>query len=104
MINKVHGAVSQKHGYKFLTVGKGDTVLKMYNQVFSGLKCHIKKIDDNEVVYNPDFDKTQFITEDSLPLKKLIYFPILALVIRCIFKQNGVFYHQVYLDDALYQL
>ena len=33
-----------------------------------------------------------------------IYFPTLTVVIRCVFKQGDLFYPQVYLDDALYQL
>ena len=37
---------------------------------------------------------------DLLPLKKLIYFLTLTVVIRCAFKQNGVFYPQVFLDDC----
>ena len=46
----------------------------------------------------------KFVTNDLLPLEKLIYFPTLTIVIRCVFKQGNLFYPQVYLDDALYQL
>ena len=48
--------------------------------------------------------KLDLVTDDSLPLGKLIYFPTLTAVIRCVFKQRDIFYPQVYLDDALYQL
>ena len=41
---------------------------------------------------------------DYLPLGKLIYFTTLAVVIRCVFKQNEIFYPHVYLDDCLYQI
>ena len=44
------------------------------------------------------------ISDDSLRLNKLIYFPTLEVVIRCIFKKENLFYLQVYLDDALFQL
>ena len=60
--------------------------------------------DDGEVVYNSDYDEIKFLTDDSLPLNKLIYFPTITVVIRCVFKQNGIFYPHVYLDDVLYQL
>ena len=76
----------------------------MYDQVFSGIKHHIKKIDDGEVNYNADYDKIRFLSDDLLPLNKLIYFPTLTVVIRCVFKQNGMFYPHVYLDDCLYQI
>ena len=77
---------------------------KKVQHIFSGIKYHIKKISGEEVVYDSEFDKIKFLTDDSLPLGKLIYLPTLTVVIRCIFKQNGNFYPQVYLDDALYQL
>ena len=66
-----------------------------YHQVFSEIKYYIDKIDDKEFVYDSDYD-------DSLPLGKLIYFPTLTVVIRCVFKRDGIYYPQVYLDDCLY--
>ena len=104
MINRVYDYVSEKNGSKFVTIDKGDSVLKKYDQVFSGTKHHIKKIDDGEVNYSADYDKIKLLSDDLLPLNKLIYFPTLTVVIRCVFKQNGVFYPQVYLDECLYQI
>ena len=104
IINSVYGSISEKNGNKFLTIDKGDSVLKKYDQVFSGIKYHIKKADNGEFVYNTDSDKIKFLSDDSLSLNKLIYFPTLTVVIRCVFKQNRVFYPQFYLDDVLYQL
>ena len=72
--------------------------------MFSGLKYHIGKASGEEVVYDSNFDKIKFLTDDSLPLGKLIYFPTLTVVIRCALKQNGTFYPQVYLHECLYQI
>ena len=62
LINRVHGTISEKNSVKFLTIDKGDSVLKKCDQLFSGLKYHIKNIefgnkfpDDSEVVYNTDY-------------------------------------------------
>ena len=71
---------------------------------FLGLNNILKKIEGNEVIFSSDHDKIKFLTDDSHPLSKLIYFPTITVVIRCVFKQNGVFYRQVYLDDCLYQI
>ena len=57
---------------------------------------------NSEVNYNTDYDKIKFLSDDSLPLNKFIYFPTLTVIIRCVFKQNGVFYPQVYLVDCLH--
>ena len=104
IINRVYGSISEKNGVRFLTIDKGDSALKKYDQVFAGIKHHIKKIDDTEVNYNSDYDKIKFLTGDSLPLGKLIYFTTLNVVIRYVFKQNEIFYPHVYLDDCLYQI
>ena len=87
----IYGSVSEKNGNKFLTIDRGGSALKKYDQVFAGIKHNIKKLDDYEVVYNTDYDKIKFLSDDSLPLGKLIYFPTLTVVIRCLFKQNEVF-------------
>ena len=104
LINRIDGTVSEKNSNKFLTIDKGNAILKKYDQVFSGIKYHIERINGKEVVYGSEFDKIKFLTNDSLPLGKLIYFPTLTIVIRCVFKQDGIFYPQVYLDECLYQL
>ena len=74
-----------------MSFDKGE-ILNKWNQVFSGIKYHIEKISDEEVNFDSDYDKIKFLTNDSLPLGKLIYFPTLTVVIRCAFKQNEVFY------------
>ena len=79
-------------------------MINKWNKVFDGIKYHIKKINNNEVNFDDYFDIIKFISDDSLPLGKLIYFPTLTIVIGCVFKQGDLFYPQVYLDDALYQL
>ena len=69
-------------------------MLKIYDQVFSGIKYHIEKISDEEINFNSDYDKIKLLTDYTLPLGKLIYFPTLTVIIRCVFKQNGVYYPQ----------
>ena len=100
----VYVYISEKNDNEFLTIDKGDSVLKKYDQVFSGINYHIGKIDDVEVNYNTDYDKIKFLSDDSLPVNKLIYFPTMTIIIRCVLKQNGVFYPQIYSDDCLYQI
>ena len=104
IVNRVYGTVLEKNGIKFLRIDKGDAVLEKYDQVFAGIKHHIKKISHEEVNFNSDYDKIKFLTNDSLPLGKLIYFATITVVIRCVFRENGVYYPQVYLDDCLYQI
>ena len=128
MINKVFCFVGEKNGVKYLKIDKGnkkleDSILTIWNKVFNGIKYNIKKINHEykkfseckgfldcekfgkiKVDYDEDFDKIKFVSNDNLPIGKLIYFPTITVVIRCVIKQGDFFYPQVYLDDALYQL
>ena len=60
IINRVYGYVSEKNGNKFLTIDKGDSVLKKYDQVFSGIKHHIKKNDDVKFIIVLTMTKLSF--------------------------------------------
>ena len=99
-----------------------DSILSIWNKVFSGIKYNIKKIrrtgklpehkgfsdcetfSNFKVNFDDDFHKIKFVSNDNLPIGKLIYFSTITVVIRCVLKQTDLFYPQVYLDDALYQL
>ena len=104
IINKVFCSIGEENGIKYLKTEKrhSEPTLDKWNQVFDSIKYHIKKISNEEVNFNDDFNKIKFISDDSLRLDKLIYFPTLTVVIRCVFKQGDLFYPQVYLDDALH--
>ena len=81
----------KKNGNKYLTIDKGDNVLKKYDQVFAGIKHHINKINDSEINYDKDYMKITFLRDDSIPLNKLIYFPTITVIIRCVFKAMQYF-------------
>ena len=103
ILNKVFCFVGEKDGVRYLKIDKGE-ILNKWDQVFNGIKYHINKTDNSEVKFDSDYDKIRFVTNDNLPLGKFIYFLTLTVAIRCVFKQGDLFYLQVYLDDALYQL
>ena len=46
----------------------------------------------------------KFLSDDDIPLNKMIYFPTVTVIIRCVFEQSGLYYPQVYLNDCLYQV
>ena len=111
IINSVFATVSEENGAKYLKIDKGDAMLKKIDQVFSGIRFHNREMDEvrvdfktPDVNFNDGYDKIKFLTDDSLPLDELIYFPTLTVIIRCVFKKDDIFYPQVYLHDAFYQL
>ena len=92
---------------KYLTFDSTDEnkdLLKQFNDVFNGIRDKIKEISNGEFVYEKDYVKIKFNSDDNLPLNKALKFHIMTITIRSIFQENGKNYPQVYLDDALYKL
>ena len=54
--------------------------------------------------YGKDYVKIKFNSGDDLPLNKPLKFHAMTIIIRSVFKEDGKFYPQVFLDDALYEL
>ena len=119
VIDKVFCFVGEKDGVKYLKIDKGnkkleDSILSFWNEVFIGIKHYTRKINheckslddckgfpncetfsDFKVNFEDDFDKIRFVSNDNLPIGKLIYFPSITFVIRCVLKQGYLFYPQV---------
>ena len=45
----------------------------------------------------------KFNSDDDLPLNKPLKFCLVTITIRSVFEEDGKFYPQVFLDDALYK-
>ena len=45
-----------------------------------------------------------FESNDDLPINKRIKLRLLTMIIRSVFSEDGKFYSQLFLDDALYEL
>ena len=106
MINRFYGHIEEEN-VKYLIISdisRNTDVLKKYDQVFSGIKHHIRKINNKDSEYDQDYKKIKFLTDDSILLNKMIYFPTVTLIIRFIFEKSGKYYPQVYLDYCLYQI
>ena len=107
MINRRNGHFEEKDGDKYLIISpkNGETTQK-YQEVFDRLKEVIKKINDysQPIKYNYNYMKIEFITDDNIPLKKIIYLPTIIITIRNITKKDNKYYPQVFLDDCLYQV
>ena len=78
---------------------------KKYEEVWEGVKKEIETINGGKKVeYGKDFKKIRFKSNDDLPLNKPIKLRLLTIIIRSVFSENGKFYPQLFLDDALYEL
>ena len=86
-------------------IDKNKEVLKKYEEVWEGIKREIEIINSSKKIeYGKDFRKIRFESNDDLPLIKPIKLRLLTRIIRSAFSENGKFYPQLFLDDAIYEL
>ena len=106
-INHASGYIEEKNGNKYLifdSVDENKEVLKKYADVWDGIKNKIKAINGGkENDYGKDYIKIKFISDDELPLNKLLTFHAMTIIIRSIFDEDGKLYPQLFLDDAFYE-
>ena len=48
--------------------------------------------------------RIKFESNDNLPTDNIVNIRLATIIIRIVFAQNGKFYPQLFLDDALYEL
>ena len=108
MIHEMIGHFEVKNENKYLLlddVNKNKEVSKKYEEVWKSVKKEIETINGGEKIeYEKDFEKIRFESNDDLPMNKPIKLRLLTIIIRCVFSEDGKFYPQLFLDDALYEL
>ena len=83
-------------------VNENKEVSKKYEEVWEGVKKEIETINGGKKIeYGKDLKKIRFESNDDLPLNKPMKLRLLTIIIRCVFSENGKFYPQFFLDDAL---
>ena len=89
----------------FDSVDENKKVLKKYANDSDEIKNKIEAINSGEENnYEKDYMKIKFNSDDDLPLNKLLKFHLMTIIVRCVFSEDGKFYPQLFLDDALYEL
>ena len=108
MINEMIGNFEEKNRNKCLVlhdVNENKKVSKKYEKVWQGDKKETETINGGEKTeYGKDSKRIRFKSNDPLPLNKAIKLRLLIIVIRSVFSEDGKFYPQLFLDDALYEL
>ena len=75
-----------------------------YEDVLRGIKNKIEAISSGECDYEKIYVKIKFNSDDDLLFNKPLKYHIMTIIIRSVFEEDGKFYLQVFLDDALYEL
>ena len=101
IIYSATGYFNEKNGKKYLVID----LTEKYEEVFSGIRSEIETlIGGKELFYRKNYARIEVSTDDNLPLNTQLKFPMLTIIIRCVFEESGKLYPQIYLDECLYEL
>ena len=86
----------------YLIIEGSIDVLRGFLNVFKSIRDKIENANDDVVEYDRNCMKIKFISNDDLLVDKTVDLHLITIVIRAIFAQNGKYYPQLFLDDAIY--
>ena len=99
------GHFEEKNENKYLVlhdVDENKEVSKKYKGVWDEIQKENETINGGKKVeYSKDFKKIKFESDDDLAINTPVKLHLLTIIIRPVFSEDGKFYPQVYLDDAL---
>ena len=86
-----------------IIVGDAD-VFRKFKNIWKSIRAKIEENTIGIVQYDKDYLKIKFESNDNLPADDIVNMQQVTIIIRSFFAQNGKFYPQLFLDDALYEL
>ena len=78
--------------------------IKTYEELWIKIRDLISSVTKNSDDYDQIYIKIKLISDDKLPLNKMIEIPVMVIVVRAIFYENNKYYPQVFLDECLYKI
>ena len=102
IIHSATGQFKEKYSENYLCLDSTDK----YKEVFSGIILEIKTINGGKELFQEEnYARIGVNTDDDdIPLNKQLKFPMLTIIIRCVFQKGTILCPQIYLDECLYEL
>ena len=91
------------NGWYLIIFGDADVLRKLVN-IWKSIKVKIEENTGGIVQYDKYYMRTKFESNDNLPTDNTVNMHLVTIIIRSIFAQNGKFYPELFLDDALHEL
>ena len=78
--------------------------LRKFTNIWKCIRAKIEEITGDIVQFDKEYMRIKFESNDNLPTDNAVNMHLVTIIIRRVFAQNGKFYPQFFLDDALYEL
>ena len=88
----------------YLIISGETDILRKYANIWKSIRAKIEENTSGIVQYDKDYMKIKFESNGNLPTDDIFNMHQVTIIIRRVFAQNGKFYPQLFLDDALYEL
>ena len=88
----------------YLIISHKDDVYEKLMNIFESIKKKITEKTWDTVEYDKDYMKIKFESNNIFSADKDVNIHLATIIIRAIFAQDGKYYPQLFLDDALYKL
>ena len=79
-------------------------VLRKFANIWKSIRAKFEENTGGIVQYDKGYMKIKFGSNDNLPTDNTVNMPLVPIIIRSVFAQNGQFYPQLFLDYALYSI
>ena len=79
-------------------------VLRKFANIWKSIRAKIEENTGGIVQCDKDYMKIKFESNYNLPTDNIVKMYLVTIIIRSVFAQNGKFYCQLFLDDAIYEL
>ena len=78
---------------------ENNRVLELYKKLWNRINKQIKTINSGESIkYKNDFMKIRVDSNDDLPLNKILYIPVLYIVVESVFQIKNEHYPQIHIE------
>ena len=88
----------------YLIISGDADILRKFANIWETLGAKIEENTGGIVQYGKDYMRIKFESNDNLPIDKIVNIGLATIIIRSVFAQNGKFYPQLFLDDALHNI
>ena len=88
----------------YLIIFSDADLLRKLANIWKSIRAKIEENRSDIVQYDKNYMRIKFESNDNLPTDNIVNIHQVTIIIRSAFAQNGKFYPELFLDDALYEL